>query len=376
MRRIGCWLGVVALAAGVWAAAPAAAGEPTYEIKWSTVAVPTQPEYKGMEVFGKTLEGLSGGKIKVRTFHSGQLADQKTQLTRVQRGTLEMSFADPAWFSDHVPEMGVFGAAYVFRDLDHLYRVMSGPMGQEYFEKGTQKTGIRPLDVWYLGTRQLSLSTTKPVRKPDDMKDVKLRVPNAPIWIAMGKALGGNPTPLGFGELYLALKTGTVDAQDNPLPTNDAAKFYEVTKQIVMTSHIIGQLWPIINEPLWQGMPPEYRQWIKMSLAVGRSYMNYLVLEGEASLVEKLRSSTGSNLRIRTWSRGARMPSRPTRSSRPSGAPGSTRRSRRCRKGGEKAEPGGEFSPPGSHLEGSACGHPLIEWSASSKRPAGSWPCR
>ncbi len=309
MRRIGCWLGVVALAVGMWIAAPAAAGEPTYEIKWSTVAVPTQPEYKGMEVFGKTLEGLSGGKIKVRTFHSGQLGDQKTQLTRVQRGTLEMSYADPSWFSDHVPEMGVFGAAYVFRDLDHLYRVMSGPMGQEYFEMATKKTGIRPLDVWYLGTRQLSLSTTKPVSKPDDMKDVKLRVPNAPIWIAMGKALGGNPTPLGFGELYLALKTGTVDAQDNPLPSNEAAKFYEVTKQIVMTNHIIGQLWPIINEPLWQGMPPEYRQWIKMSLAVGRSYMNYLVLEGEASLVEKFEKQYGIKFvypDLEPWRKNAR----------------------------------------------------------------------
>jgi tripartite ATP-independent transporter DctP family solute receptor len=293
MRRIGWWLGAMVVVASLWVVAPASAADPTYEIKWSTVAVPAQPEYKGMEVFGKTLEGLSGGKIKVRTFHSGQLGDQKTQLTRVQRGTLEMSYADPSWFSDHVPEMGVFGAAYVYRDLDHLYRVMSGPMGQEYFEMATKKTGIRPLDVWYLGTRQLSLSTTKPVSKPDDMKDVKLRVPNAPIWIAMGKALGGNPTPLGFGELYLALKTGTVDAQDNPLPSNEAAKFYEVTKQIVMTNHIIGQLWPIINEDLWKGMPAEYKQWIRMSLAVGRYYMNYLVLEGEASLVEKFEKQYG-----------------------------------------------------------------------------------
>ena len=145
MRRGVCWLSVVVLAVVVWVAVPTSAADPTYEIKWSTVAVPSQPEYKGMEVFGKTLEGLSGGKIKVRTFHSGQLADQKTQLTRVARGTLEMSFADPAWFSDHVPEMGVFGAAYVFRDLDHLYRVMLAPMGQQYFEEGTKKTGIRPL---------------------------------------------------------------------------------------------------------------------------------------------------------------------------------------------------------------------------------------
>lgn len=292
MRCIYCWLGVTGVVLGLWAAAPASAGEPRYELKWNTVAVPTQPQYKAMEVFAKTVEGVSGGKIKARLFHSGQLGDQKTKLTKVQRGTLEMAFADPAWFSDHVPEMGVFGAAYLFRDLDHLYRVMTGPMGREYFETGAKKTNIRPLDVWYLGTRQLSLRT-KPVTRPDEMKDVKLRVPNNPMWIAMGKALGGNPTPLGFGELYLALKTGTVDGQDNPLPTNEAAKFYEVTKYIVMTNHVISQLWPIINEPLWQGMPAEYKQWIKMSLAVARNYMNYLVLEGEASLVEKFEKQYG-----------------------------------------------------------------------------------
>ncbi len=292
MRRIGRCMGVLVLMGGLWAAAPALGADPTYELKWNTVAVPTQPQYKAMEVFARNVEALSGGKVKVRLFHSGQLGDQKTKLTKVQRGTLEMAFADAAWFADHVPEMGVFGAAYLFRDLDHLYRVMLGPLGQEYFEAAAKKTNIRPLDVWYLGTRQLSLRT-KPVTTPADMKDVKLRVPNAPMWIAMGRALGANPTPLGFGELYLALKTGTVDGQDNPLPTNEAAKFYEVTKYIVMTNHVIGQLWPIINEPLWQGMPAEYKQWVRMSLAVARHYMNYLVLEGEATLLEKFEKQYG-----------------------------------------------------------------------------------
>lgn len=308
MRRMVLWTSVWVLVAGLWAAAPAVAGEPTYELKWNTVAVPTQPQFKAMEVFAKTVEGLSAGKIKARLFHSGQLGDQKTKLTKVQRGTLEMAFADAAWFSDHVPEIGVFGAAYLFRDLDHLYRVMLGPMGQEYFEMAAKKTNIRPLDVWYLGTRQLNLRT-KPVTKPDEMKDVKLRVPNAPMWIAMGKALGANPTPLGFGELYLALKTGTVDGQDNPLPTNEAAKFYEVTKYIIMTNHLMSQLWPIIHEPLWQGMPAEYKQWIKMSLAVSRYYMNYLVLEGEATLLEKFEKQYGMKVvypELEPWRKNAR----------------------------------------------------------------------
>ena len=308
MRRIFLCVTMVVLGGAVWVAAPAAAGEPTYELKFNTVAVPTQPEYKAMEVFGKNLEGLSGGKIKVRTFHSGQLGDQKTQITKVQRGTLEMSFADGTWLSEFIPELGVFGAAYVYRDFDHMYRVMTGPLGQEYFEMTAKKLNLRPLDIWYLGTRQLNLRT-KAVTKPDEMKDVKLRVPNNPMWIAMGKALGANPTPLGFGEVYLALKTGTVDAQDNPLPTNDSAKFYEVTKYIVMTSHVMGQLWPIINEDLWKGMPAEYKQWIRMASQTARNYMNYTVLEGEATLLEKFEKQYGLKILypdLEPWRKNAR----------------------------------------------------------------------
>jgi tripartite ATP-independent transporter DctP family solute receptor len=304
------WFGVVlavfALASVV--AVPAMAGEPTYELKFNTVGVPTQPEYKAMEVFAKNVEALSAGKIKARLFHSGQLGDQKTQMTKVQRGTLEMSFADGTWLSEFIPEMGVFGAAYLYRDLDHMYRVMTGPVGHEYFEMAAKKISMRPLDVWYLGTRQLNLRT-KAVTRPEDMKDVKLRVPNNPMWIAMGKALGANPTPLGFGELYLALKTGTVDGQDNPLPTNETAKFYEVTKYIVMTSHVMGQLWPIIHEPLWQGMPAEYKQWIRMSLLTARHYMNHMVLEGEATLLEKFEKQYGLKITypdLEPWRKAAR----------------------------------------------------------------------
>ena len=308
MRRIGCWLGVLALVAVLWPAAPVVAGEPTFELKFNTVAVPSQPEYRAMEVFGKNVEALSGGKIKVRTFHSGQLGDQKTQLTKVQRGTLEMTFADGTWLSEFIPELGVFGAAYAFRDLDHMYRVMTGPFGQEYWEMTAKKINIRPLDLWYLGTRQLNLRT-KPVTTPDEMKDVKLRVPNNPMWIAMGKALGANPTPLGFGEVYLALKTGTVDAQDNPLPTNEATKFYEVTKYIVMTSHVMGQQWPVIHEPLWQSMPAEYKQWMRMAAMTARHFMNHMVLEGEATLLEKFEKQYGLKIiypDLEPWRKHAR----------------------------------------------------------------------
>lgn len=267
----------------------------TYTLKFNTVAGPQQPQVKALEVFKNEAYRLSGGKIDVRIFHSGQLGSQQTQTIGVMRGTLEMTFTDPNSLAQFDKRLGIFGAAYLFRDLKHLYKVMEGPVGQEYFGRLASDLGLRPLDVWYLGTRQLNLRD-RAVRTPEDMKGVKLRMPNSPQWIAMGRALGANPTPLGFGEVYLALKTGVVDGQDNPLPTDKAQKFYEVTKYIILTNHQIGMVWPTINEKLWQEMPEEYRGWIIAALKSAREYQNKLVLDGEAELLAEFRDVHGMSV--------------------------------------------------------------------------------
>ena len=266
--------------------------EEEFVLRFNTVAGPKQPQVRGLQIFAQKVEELSKGKIKVEIFHSGQLGNQQTQLTGVMRGTLDMTFTDPNSLAQFDKRLGIFGAAYLFRDLRHMYRVMEGPVGKEYFDRLAAEQGMRPLDVWYLGTRQLNLRN-KGVHSPLDMKGVKLRMPNSPQWIAMGRALGANPTPLGFGEVYLALKTGVVDGQDNPLPTDKAQKFYEVTKYIVLTSHQIGMVWPSINEGLWQKMPQQYRGWIIEALRQARISQNTIVLAGEERLVEEFEGVHG-----------------------------------------------------------------------------------
>lgn len=274
--------------------------KPDYVLRFNTVAAPTQPQVLAMQKFAEIVEELSGGKIKVEVYHSGQLGDQKTALLAVMRGDLEMtSDAAPSWFADlaAMPEFGVFEAAYVFKDLDHLYRVMTSKMVQELFDKMAAKTGLRVLDIWYLGTRELNLTAkVGPVKRPEDLKGVKLRMPNNKTFLDMGRALGATPTPMGFGEVYLALKTGTVDGQDNPLPTDLAAKFVEVTKYIVLTDHQIGMLCPVINEKLWQSMPEEYRVYIKKAMEVARYYMNEMVLEQEAKLLKLFKEEYGMEI--------------------------------------------------------------------------------
>ncbi len=278
------------------------AQEKSYTLRFNTVAGPNEPQTIAMRKFGEVLDSLSGGKIEVKVFHSGQLADQKTGILGIMKGTLEMtSDASASWFADlaSYPEIGVLEVAYLYRDLDHMYRALMGPIGQGYWKNLAERSGIRVLDVWYLGTRQLNLTKKAGVvRRPEDLKGIKLRMPNVEAWLDVGRALGGNPTPLGFGEVYMALKTGTIDGQDNPLPTDFSAKFYEVTHYIVLTDHMLGYITPIISEKLWQEMPDKYRVYINHAIQVARFNMNQIVLEQEASLLGKFQKEFGMEVII------------------------------------------------------------------------------
>ncbi len=272
----------------------------TYTLRFNTVGGPNEPQYLSMQKFAKVVGELSGGKINVKTFHSGQLADQKTGILGVMRGSLEMtSDASPSWFADlaSYPEIGVLEVAYLYRDIDHMYRVLTGPIGQKYWDELARKSNIRVLDVWYLGTRELNLTRKAGVvRRPEDLRGIKLRMPNVEAWLDVGRALGANPTPLGFGEVYMALKTGTIDGQDNPVPTDYSEKFYEVTHYIVLTDHMIGYITPIINEKIWQEMPEKYRVYIKKAMEVARFHQNMMVLEQEASLLGKFEKDFGMEI--------------------------------------------------------------------------------
>jgi tripartite ATP-independent transporter DctP family solute receptor len=196
-----------------------------------------------------------------------------------------------------MPELGVLNAAYIFEDFDHMYRVMKGPIVQKYYEELAQKSGMRVLDNWYHGTRQLNfIKKVGVVRTPQDLKGVKLRMPNSRAFMDMGRALGANPTPLGLGDLYMALRNGAVEGQDNPLPADLAMKFVEVTKYIVLTDHSITCVNPTINEKLWKSLPDECQTCIRKALEIARTYNNNLVLEEEIILLGKFKRKYGMEI--------------------------------------------------------------------------------
>lgn len=285
----------------VAAAAANAAEAPKFRLRLATVASPQQPQVKAFMKFAEVVKELSSGNIIVEVYHSGQLGDQKTQVLGTMRGSIDMSDGSPSWFADLVPypEISVLEAAYAYKNLDHLYYVVNGPIGKKYWEELRKRSGLVVLDTWYLGTRELNLrKSVGIVRTPADMRGVKLRMPPSEAWMDIGRGLGAEPTPLGFTEVYLALKTGTIDGQDNPLPTVEANKFYEATHYIVLTDHQMTIINPTINEKVWNRMPAEYKVYMLKALEVARHYNNELVLEQEAKLLSKFVNEYGMEVVI------------------------------------------------------------------------------
>ena len=261
-------------------------GDPV-TLTFSSVSVPDDAHTKGMEVFAEAVNRISNGNITVEVYPGGQLFTQEGEQAAVRQGNVDMIYSGANWLAEFVPYMSMFAAPYIFTSYEHMSNTYNGPIGEQIFDDIANQIGARPLGAFYLGTREVNLRDIgREVMTPADMEGVKLRMPNSPTWLFMGEALGANPTPLAFTEVYLALQTGTIDGQDNPLPTDLNAKFYEVTKYIVLTDHYINPIFPTINEAKWQSLTPSQQQAIMMALEEARQFVDETNLQAEAELLE------------------------------------------------------------------------------------------
>ena len=164
-------------------------------------------------------------------------------------GTIDVIYTGQAFAARTYPPMAIGGAPYMFRDFDHWKKYSESAVLRDVMEGYFKKGGNKPLAVTYYGVRHTTAN--KAINKPEDMKGLKLRVPDAPLYVMYPKVVGANATPIAFAEVYLALQNKTVDAQENPLPTIEAKKFYEVQSHINLTGHITEMLLTIVSGQLW-----------------------------------------------------------------------------------------------------------------------------
>ncbi len=221
------------------------------------------PVHVALEHMAARLEELSGGTVSIDIYPSAVLGGEVECLEQVQNGSLDMTKVSAAVMENFVPEMAVFGLPYLFRDGDHYWRVLDGPIGADLLKKGEPKL-LRGLCYYDSGSRNF-YSRSKPIRTPDDLKGLKIRVMNSATAIAMVKAMGGAPTPIAWGELYSALAQGTVDGAENNPPSFTSNKHYEVCKHFTLDGHTRIPDIVLIGTKTWDRLSPQIREWIQQA---------------------------------------------------------------------------------------------------------------
>ena len=238
-----------------------------------------------LNTFKKELEALSGGEIEVQVYHNGSLYTQDGAIQALNSGELEMNLTSLQAAAEYLPSIAMLGSTYMFKDYGHMRKVMDSEIGDELRQQVKDAAGYIPLGYYYNGSRQLNLVQEEPINKPEDLKGVILRMPSSEAWIAAGESLGASVSPMAYSEVYTGLQTGTIDAQDNPMPAVKTAKFYEVTNQLCLTYHIVDFGLIALNAKVWDSLNEEQQGWLMQAADLAAKACDEVILKNEAELI-------------------------------------------------------------------------------------------
>lgn len=279
-----CLAATVVLASGF---EPAAAET---VIKLGNVQPPNMIVQQGLQRFADLVAERSAGELKVEIFPASQLGTEQEILEGVQLGTVHMFEGSAGSAGRFLPALEAFAHPFLWRDLDHMLAVARGEIGAELSQQLVEEQGMRILDMgWLFGERHLTTAST-PVQSPADMEGLKIRVQPTTIYLEMIEAMGGNPTPIDWKEVYLSLQTGVVDGQENPVGVIYSAKLFEVQDYLMLTGHIMQNQVVIINDAFFQGLPPEQQEIVQQAAIEAGDYQNQLVQEQAKKDLESLKA--------------------------------------------------------------------------------------
>jgi tripartite ATP-independent transporter DctP family solute receptor len=262
----------------------------TFELKLAhadPIDVATSRKHAQAVAFASLVNARSGGRINVTVYGAGALGAEREYVEGVKAGTIQAGIASGV-ISNFFPSAMVTDIPFLFPSADVAWKVLDGPFGAKLSKMFLEQTGMRNLAFAEVGFRNFT-NNIRPIRTPADMKGLKIRVQETPLYINMLKAMGANPTPIAWTETYTALQTKVVDGQENPVPTILMAKLHEVQKFITLDGHVYGVDWFVINEKFFQSLPPDL-QYILLDSAqiasgVGRGVSQLISAQGVETLV-------------------------------------------------------------------------------------------
>ena len=246
------------------------------------------PVHKAMERMKDRLEELSDDTVTINIYPGAVLGSETQCIEQLQNGSLAMTKTSAAAMENFVPSMAALSYPYVFRDAEHYQKVLNGTIGKKLLQGGEAKF-LKGLCYYDAGSRNF-YSKDKPIRSPDDLKGLKIRVMNSATAIEMVKAMGGAPTPIAWGELYSSLAQGIVDGAENNLPSFTTNKHYEVCKHFVLDGHTRVPDMLLISTKVWEALDPQVQQWVQQAASESAEYQRELWRAMTLDAIEKAKA--------------------------------------------------------------------------------------
>jgi TRAP-type transport system periplasmic protein len=266
-----------------------AAQAQTRTIKFANQNAKGHPVVLGMEKFAEIVEAKSGGKLKVNVFPGGALGSDQANVSAIQGGTLEMASMNSGIFASVVKDFAIYDFPFLFGNPKEADAVVDGPFGKSLHAKLEEK-GMVGLAYYELGFRQIT-NSKRPITKVEDIAGLKLRVIPNPINVDWVSALGANPTPLPFPELYAALEQKAVDGQENPFATINGAKLYEVQKHLAITNHQYNPQSVVISKKFWDSLSADEKKIVQDAAIESAKYQREQSRSAAAGILENLKKN-------------------------------------------------------------------------------------
>jgi tripartite ATP-independent transporter DctP family solute receptor len=273
-------IGLVAVATLGLPALPASAQT---KLKWAHVYEASEPYHKWAVWAGDEFKKRTNGKYAIEVFPASSLGKESDINEGLSLGTVDIIYTGQLFAGRAHGPLAIGGSPYMFRDFGHWTAFRKSDLFKELSAGYEKKTGHRVVSLTYYGERHVT--SNKDINKPEDMKGIKIRVPDAPLYTMFPRAVGANPTPIAFAEVYLALSQGVVDAQENPLPTIQAKKFYEVQKHIVLTGHITDALLTIVSDGTMKRLSPDEQKTLVQVLQEAADKCTDDIVKSEKELI-------------------------------------------------------------------------------------------
>lgn len=265
------------------------------KLKWAHVYETSEPFHKYSVWAGEEIKKRTNGKYEIQVFPASSLGKEADINQGLTLGTVDIILSGASFAGRSYQPLAVSYFPFIFRDAEHQLKYAKSDVFRELAKGYDDKTGNHITALNYYGARHVTSSAARPVAKPEDMKGLKIRVPDAPAYLAFPKSLGANATPIAFAEVYLALQNGTVDAQENPLPTIEAKKFYEVQKNISLTGHIVDSLLTIVSGQLWGKLSADEKKIFTEVMQEAAEKTGREIIASEARLVDEFKKK-GNNV--------------------------------------------------------------------------------